>query len=114
KVKSTGRDFNIGFIGLEQAALTEEGRNHLEGKTVRLTGLYSEIDPKHCRLVRYKRSCCAADAIALNAIIMVDRDSTKRLDTDRLRNQWVQVTGRVTFLNRPGTKEYFTAIVLYS
>jgi hypothetical protein len=112
-VKNTGVDFNVGFGKLEQAALSEEGRDLYEGKTVRLTGQYAPVDQKKCKLIRYKINCCAADAVPLNAAIMVDPGSTARLDPDRLRGQWVQVTGRVHFFNRPGTNEYFTALVLY-
>jgi hypothetical protein len=112
-VTSTGVDFNVGFVQLEQAALSPEGRDHYEGKTVRLSGQFFPIDPKRCQLVRYKISCCAADAVPLGAVIMVDPDSPDRFDSDRLRGNWVQVTGRVHFFPRAGTSEYKTAVILY-
>jgi hypothetical protein len=112
-VASTGVDFKVGFQQLEQAALTEDSRDRYEGKTVRLTGQYYPRDLKMCQLVRYKISCCAADAVPLGAMIMVDPNSTARLDADGLRGKWVQVTGRVHFFNRPGTNEYKTAVILY-
>jgi uncharacterized membrane protein YcgQ (UPF0703/DUF1980 family) len=111
-VKSTGQA-NVTFLQLEQAALREESRDHYEGKTVRLVGQYKGINPTTCSLVRYKISCCAADAVPLGAVIMVDPNSDKRLDNNRLAGQWVQVTGRVHFFNRPGTGEYKTAVILY-
>ncbi len=112
-VASTGVDFKVGFQQLEQASLTEESRERYEGKTVRLTGQCLPRDNKMCQLIRYKISCCAADAVPLGAVIMVDPNSTSRLDADRLRGQWVQVTGRVHFFQVPSTREYKTAVILY-
>jgi hypothetical protein len=102
----------IGFLQLAQAAQTEERRDHYEGKTVRLTGQYIGINLKTCSLRRFKMSCCAADAVPLDAVIMVDPNSSERLDNDRLRGQWVAVTGRVHFFHRPDTGEYKTAVIL--
>jgi hypothetical protein len=113
KVADKGADFNVGFLQLEQASLTEESRDRYEGKTVRLTGQCMPRDVKMCQLIRYKRSCCAADAVPLGAVIMVDPNSGARLDADRLRGQWVQVTGRVHFFQVPNTREYKTAVILY-
>jgi hypothetical protein len=110
---STGVDFNVGFVQLEQAALSPEGRDHYEGKTVRLSGQFFPLDAKRCQLVRYKINCCAADAVPLGAVIMVDPDTQDRFDADKLRGNWVQVTGRVHFFPRHGTNEYKTAVILY-
>jgi hypothetical protein len=112
-VKDKGVDFNVGFLQLEQAAFREEKRDYYEGKTVRVIGQCAGIDLKSCKLVRYKVSCCAADAVPLNAVIMVDPNSPEHLDADRLRGQWVQVTGRVHFFHRPDTGGYVTALILY-
>jgi hypothetical protein len=112
-VKDKGVDFNVGFLQLEQAAFREEKRDYYEGKTVRVIGQCAGIDFKSCKLVRYKVSCCAADAVPLNAVIMVDPNSSEHLDADRLRGQWVQVTGRVHFFKRPDTGGYVTALILY-
>jgi hypothetical protein len=111
-VASTGTA-NVGFQQLEQASLSPDSRDHYEGKTVSLTGQYLPRDPTTFQLIRYKISCCAADAVPLGAVIMVDPNATAKLDIDRLRGQWVKVTGRVHFFNRPGTNEYKTALILY-
>ncbi len=65
----------IGFAALQQASLTPESRDYYEGKTITLTGQYSGNDPKRFTLVRFKIACCAADAVPLNAVIMVDDKS---------------------------------------
>jgi uncharacterized membrane protein YcgQ (UPF0703/DUF1980 family) len=111
-VQSTGTA-QVGFAQLQQASLTAEHRAYYEGKTVSLTGKYSGDDYKRFTLIRYKRACCAADAVPLNAVIMLDPASAERLDPDQMRNKWVDVTGRIHFINRPGTNEYITALVLY-
>jgi hypothetical protein len=103
----------IGFSQLEEAALTEEQRSHYQGKTVRLTGQYADYDPKRFTLIRYKINCCAADAVPVKALIMVDPASKDRLDTDKLRGQWVQVTGRITFVKEPNGNRYVTALIVY-
>jgi hypothetical protein len=112
KVNSTGIA-EIGFAQLQQASLTAESRDFYEGKSITLTGQYSGNDPKRFTLVRLKMACCAADAVPLNAVIMIDPNSSERIDPDQYRNKWVQVTGLVHFFNRPGSNEYITALILY-
>jgi hypothetical protein len=105
----------VGFTQLEEAALTEERRAYYEGKTVRLTGMYKDYDNKRFTLIRYKINCCAADAVPVKALIMVDPKATsERLDTDKLRSQWVEVTGRIAFIKEPGGERYVTALILYA
>lgn len=111
-VSSTGKA-NIGFVELQQASLTQESRDYYEGKTVTLTGQYSGVSPKRFTLVRFKIACCAADAVKLDAVIMVNDKSEENVDPDRYRNQWVQVTGRIHFFQKPGTKEFITGLILY-
>jgi hypothetical protein len=111
-VQSKGKA-EIGFAQLQQASLTEDTRDYYEGRTVTLTGEYSGSDQKRFTLVRYKMACCAADAVKLNAVIMLDPQATERIDPDLYRRKWVEVTGRVHFFERPGTSEYITGLVLY-
>jgi|SRR5579871_263004 len=111
-VKSTG-SVKVGFGELQQASLSPESRDYYEGKNVSLTGMYYGNDPKRFTLRRYKINCCAGDAVPLNAIIMVDPNSSEKVDPDLYRNQWVEVHGRISFLRKPGTNEYLTALILY-
>ena len=111
-VRSTGKAA-VGFAELQQASLTPESRDYYEGKTVTLTGQYSGSDPKRFTLVRYKIACCARDAVPLNAVIMVDPGSGETIDPDQYRNQWVEVKGRVHFIQKRGSNEYVTALMLY-
>ena len=104
---------SIGFAELQQASLTPESRDYYEGKTIALTGQYYGNDPKRFTLQRFKIACCAADAVKLNAVIMVDPGSSESVDPDKYRNKWVEVKGRVHFFQKPGGNEYVTALILY-
>jgi hypothetical protein len=105
----------VGFKQLEEAALTEDLRQHYDGKTVKLSGRYVDYSPTRFTLIRYKINCCAADALPVKALIMVHPGAAskgEKLDNDKLRNQWVEVTGRIAFLKQPGTNQYMTALIL--
>ena len=112
-VAEKGIDFNVGFLQLEMASMTQESRNHYEGKTVRLIGKYVGEEEKRFSLIRFKINCCAADAVPLNAVMMVDPNSPEKLAWKKYANKWVQVTGRVHFLKRKDNEQYMTALVLF-
>jgi hypothetical protein len=102
---------NIGFQQLEAAARSPESREFYEGKTISLEGRYLGNDPKRFHLTRYKMNCCAADAIPLNAVIVVDPDpKVEGLDPKAYDNQWVRVTGLVAFVKSPSQDQYMTVI----
>lgn len=103
----------IGFLQLERAAMSEEARHHYEGRDVKLTGMFVGDSDKFFTLTRYKMNCCAADALPLNAVIMVDPNSKEKLPYKQLRKKWVQVIGRVQFINRKGTDTFMPALVVH-
>ncbi len=105
-------DFSITFQQLELAALYPENRGFYEGKTVKLVGQYVPKDDRQFTLRRYKISCCAADAVGLNAVIVVDPKAKDVVDGQRLQGRWVEVTGRVQFLKRADGGGYATALIL--
>jgi hypothetical protein len=115
KDQGDGVDFTVGFRELGNAGYTPEKRAFYEGKMVQLVGQFVPGPPNNrsFTLVRYKISCCAADAIPLPVIIMIDPASEKTLPQDIRRDQWVQVTGRVQFVEQPGKPgEYITLLML--
>ncbi len=101
-VDKNEEDFSITFQQLELAALYPENRGFYEGKTVRLIGQYVPKDAHMFTLRRLKISCCVADGVPLNAVILLDPKSGKTLPSEQLQGKWVQVTGRVEFLPRTG------------
>jgi hypothetical protein len=118
EVADKGYAPELGFKQLEMAALTPESRSENTGKTVKLIGKYVGTDDKRFSLARYKMVCCAADSVPINAVIMLDPKAKERLDSKKLRNKWVEVTGQVQFLTRPSAKdpsksEYMPAVIIY-
>lgn len=113
-IRSTGQ-VNVSFVELQQASLTSENRDFYEGKNITLTGQYYGNSPKAFTLRRFKIACCGADAVKLDALILVDPSASNdvQVDPDRYRNQWVEVHGRVHFLQKPNTNEYITELILY-
>jgi hypothetical protein len=113
-VKSKGQDFGVNFVQLEQAALSEDTRNFYEGKTIRLVGKYVAQDSRHFTLVRYTMNCCAADAIPLKALTILDDSKSPKdvLDGNRLNNKWVEVTGQVQFLKMRDGNSFVPAIII--
>jgi hypothetical protein len=109
-----GQNFTIGFNQLELASRNQDVRESIAGSTVRLKGQYTGDRSDRFTLVRYKINCCAADAIPLNAVIMIDPDkSTKcKVDPEKYRRKWVQVTGKLQFGTRPGSRDVLPVIVL--
>ena len=102
---------------LSKASWTPGSRVIWAGKLVRLTGQYAPINESRFSLYRQLASCCAADSVSLDATIVIDpsKVSDKKLaalDPKGMNRKWVQVTGRVAFLNRRGTDQYVTAIVV--
>jgi hypothetical protein len=112
-VESKGEDFSIGFLQLEMASQSPESRAFYEGKTVALVGRCGGADESRLSLTRYRAVCCAADAVPINAMIVVDRQSKEKLNPNQLRDKWLKVTGRVQFLKRLDTNAFVTALVLH-
>jgi uncharacterized membrane protein YcgQ (UPF0703/DUF1980 family) len=108
----------LGFKQLEMAAMTPELREENAGKTVKLVGQYAGDDPKRFSLNRYRINCCAADAVALNAAILIDPNGPAEIKPAAYRNQWVEVTGQLQFLTRPNARdpkriEYLPAVIVF-
>ncbi|HVS38020.1 MAG TPA: hypothetical protein VMS17_20840 [Gemmataceae bacterium] len=105
----------INFQQLTYAALFAENRAAYDGKTVQLIGQYVPQDSRSFTLRRYKISCCAADAVGLDAVILIDPDAQFKnltLDGERLRGRWVQITGWVQFLPRSDGNGVVTTLIL--
>jgi hypothetical protein len=108
----------LSFLQLRRAGFDMNVRDDLEGRLINVTGKYAKNkngDPAAVfQLVRFQINCCAADAIPLNAIILINPpDQAKfKMDPAQYKEKWVSVTGRVHFQPQPNG-EYLTAIYLY-
>ncbi len=74
-------------------------RAEWKDKNIRVIGMYSPSpqSDREFRLVRFKLTCCVADAIQLDLPIL-SKESIPGIKA----NSWVRVTGRVEFRNRLG------------
>lgn len=109
---SGGKADGVSFLQLERAASNPEARGLYDGKTVQLVGKFVGDHDKRFTLIRYKMNCCAADAVPLNAAIMVDPQSQARLDYRHWSGKWVEVNGEVRFLQSRDGKSYLAALIL--
>jgi hypothetical protein len=104
----------LGFNVLERAAYTPSSRQYYQGKVVQIVGQYA---PGHNNrtftLVRFKITCCAADARPLPVVIMLDPHSQGDLSLVKAL-EWVKVTGRIEFHKRTDRDEYVTVLVVAS
>jgi hypothetical protein len=113
KVEDKGFDPELGYRELEGAAYSPERRALYEGRTVRLKGQFAGGGSDRLfSLVRFKMNCCAADAVPLSAVIMIDPDAKEHLNTPMMQGRWVEVTGQVQFRTRErnGREEWVTVI----
>jgi uncharacterized membrane protein YraQ (UPF0718 family) len=100
----------VTFVQLENAAASPEGRDFYAGNWVRVKGQYVDTGVRNVgkyeqrfTLVRFRMNCCAADAVPLKVLILVDPEIRNQLPSGRdLRNQWVEVRGKVRFEQGPG------------
>jgi hypothetical protein len=105
----------LSFRELEGAAYSPERRSLYEGKTYKLKGQFAPSgNDSMFTLVRFKINCCAADAVPVPAVIMIDPSSKEKLDVAAYQGKWVEVTGQVQFRTRKlgGREEWVTVVVV--
>jgi uncharacterized repeat protein (TIGR03943 family) len=89
-----GRIENVDFKELQAVANSDpEEQKQWIGRNVRLKGQFAMrpgID-RQFSLVRFKITCCSADAIQLHVVFLCD-ESVANLHT---QNTWVEVTGQI-------------------
>jgi len=104
----------LGFNVLQGAAYTPSSRQYYQGKVAQLIGQYAPgRNDRTFTLVRFKITCCAADARPLPVMIMLDPHSPENLSQVKAL-EWVKVTGRIEFHKRTDRDEYVTVLVVAS
>jgi hypothetical protein len=104
----------LDFRALQGAAYTPSSRQYYEGKVVQLIGQYAQgSNDRTFTLVRFKITCCAADAQQLNVIIALDPQAAGNLSHIKPL-EWVKVTGRITFYKLKTRDEYVTGMIVAS
>lgn len=113
KVEDKGFAPELGYRELEGAAYAPDRRRQYEGLTIRLKGQFAGSGSDRLfSLVRFKMNCCAADAVPLSAVIMIDPETKEHLNPGQMQGHWVEVTGQVQFRKRErnGQEEWVTVI----
>jgi hypothetical protein len=116
--KGLGQDgpvSELSFRELDGAAYSPERRSLYEGKTYKLKGQFAPGGSDTVfTLVRMKMNCCAADAVPVPAVIMIDPNAKEKLDVAAYQGKWVEVTGQVQFRTRKlaGREEWVTVVMV--
>ena len=104
----------LSFTELAGAVNNPDRRDYYEGKTVRLKGQFRGSNNDHIfQLVRFKMACCAADAVPLDAYIMIDPEYKEPIDSAALQGKWVEVTGQVQFRAKERNGQQETVAVIF-
>lgn len=93
------------FAELGAAAYDPDKRESLAGRTATVKGRFKRISDKEFTLIHLKMTCCAADIVPLKARIVTDAALQGFRDMD-----WVEVSGRLQFVEVPGKNEYLPLI----
>jgi hypothetical protein len=123
QVEDKDFDANLDFKELDGANLVPERRKYYEGKRCRLKGQFAPSGRDSMfTLVRYRMRCCAADAVPLQAVILVDNsqvkelkelpEEEKKINPAEYKDEWVEVTGQIQFRQIRGREDYVTVIVV--
>jgi hypothetical protein len=108
-VAKQGEILNLGFREMERWAFSQQQREYFEGRKGSIKGQFLPKNDGGFTLVRFRRTCCAADAIELRvAIICPD------IVTHIKKMKWVEVTGEIQFRKRRGREEYVPVLKLQS
>lgn len=112
-VTRTADVIDLGFLELNDAALSSERRSYYSGKMGRLKGQFLPgANDRMFRLARIRIRCCAADTTTLDIIIILDNQVPSGTLSAFKQQQWVQVTGEIQFRKRKDRDEYATVMVV--
>lgn len=96
------------FAELAEAAASETEREKVQGRTAVLEGRINRIDARQFTLFRLKMTCCAADTVPMKVRVVV-----KGCTLDGFEDfDWVQLTGRVQFVQAPNSDRYVPVVVV--
>lgn len=110
----SGRVYELTFKNLEWISQREHKRDLYSGKMGAVVGQFvPTADPRQFNLIRYNMRCCAADAVPVRALLMIDpKYQGPEVDVRARENQWVRVTGQIQFIQNRRTGEYITALIV--
>jgi uncharacterized repeat protein (TIGR03943 family) len=110
EVANKGTDLSLGFRELSEAAHSESKQQALEGKTVKLRGMFMRLrGDKEFTLFKIRMRCCAADAIPMQVRIFSPVPLNQFQD-----REWVEVKGQLQFVKLAGQQKVIPVVVVES
>ncbi len=106
-VANKGTDLSLGFRELSEAAYSESKQQALEGKTVKLRGMFMKLRDKEFTLFKIRMRCCAADAIPMQVRII----SPIALNQMQER-EWVEAKGQLQFVKLAGQNKVVPVVIV--
>lgn len=101
---------NLEFMEFYNSVYNEAKREYLQGRTGMLKGqLARGNSPTVLTLIRFKKGCCAADAIPLPVAVMSPEGP---VGIDNMA--WVEVTGQIQYVKRKGQDQTIPVLKLRS
>jgi hypothetical protein len=105
-----GQVLTLGFGELGEAAYLADKRSALEGRTIRVKGMFMPLgDDKQFTLFKIRMTCCAADAVPMQVRIL----SPSALTQFKTRD-WVMAEGVLQFRKVVGKDKYIPVVTLNS
>ncbi len=101
----------LDFKELDKASFYPQQRDWYQGQVGRLKGQFAPAphDDKVFTLVRWRMTCCAADAVAIKAHIVAPKSVTHVKAQD-----WVEVQGQIQFRQMRDRNEFVPVLVVTS
>jgi hypothetical protein len=101
------------FKDVYYAAFDQGTQNFLDGKPVRVRGMFHKLSDNQFYLFRLKMTCCAADGYPVNILVTYNpgknKDKAEPMPVFET-GQWVNVIGLVHFQQLRGRSEYTTVL----
>jgi hypothetical protein len=107
-----GPIYQIDFKTLVALAFNPVAQREWAGRTVRVLAQLLPQGDRFFALVRFRRECCAADAIQVEIPARLSHGSLEESPTRVQKNDWVRVTGRVEFFEQRGRASKRTVLVV--
>ena len=104
--------YEVNFPELQRAPPPPAVGRLTRAKPSGVKGEYLPGNDRLFTLVRYRMNCCARDAVALKAVIMLDPQSKDTLPQNGLQRKWVQVEGQVQFQQDPSQPGNWVTIIV--
>lgn len=98
------------FKNLEALATSAQQRELMKGTTAQVVGQFAPVGgtDRMFYLARFKIQCCGADAVQVSVPVVC----REKIPATFASNDWVKVTGKIDFRERPGGGGFTTILIV--